>query len=212
MGRKPKGRVGRPSTDSAGEVEARLLSAAADSFLRHGYDGTTLEGVAKAAGASKATLYSRYAGKAELFSAMIRANVDAALLPVAEVPADLPLRERVHRAGRSVIGQAMQPVPLSLMRLFIAEAPRHRALIREADDLARREGIRSIAEAIAGSGRDDPQTMARADSAAARFIELAFVPHQMHALLCDDAAELDAALDDRIAFTLDALEATGLIP
>ncbi|TNC71758.1 TetR/AcrR family transcriptional regulator [Rubellimicrobium roseum] len=212
MGKSAKARVGRPAAKDAGEVDARILSAATDMFLVRGYDGTTCEAVAAAAGASKATLYARYSGKPDLFAAVIRANVEAALVPSTDMPDDLPLHERLTRAGRAVISHAMAPVPLELMRLFIAEAPRQRDLIREADALGRRAGIRRIAEAIAGPDRDDPAAIARAEPAASRFIDLAFVPHQMRALLGDEAADLEIALQDRIAVAIDALEAAGLIP
>jgi AcrR family transcriptional regulator len=171
-----KARAGRPAAKDAGEVDARILRAATEVFLERGYDGATFEAVAAAAGSSKATLYSRHSGKPALFAAVIRANVDEALVPAADVPADLPLRERLTRAGRAVITEAMAPVPLALMRLFIAEAPRQRDLIREADALGRRAGIRRIAEAIAGPAKVDPAAVARAEPAAARFIDLAFVP------------------------------------
>ena len=212
VGKVTKARVGRPAAKDAGEVDARILSAATEMFLARGYDGTSCEAVAAAAGASKATLYSRYSGKPALFAAVIRANVDAAMTPSADVPADLPLRERLTRAGRAVISEAMAPVPLALMRLFIAEAPRQRDLIREADALGRRAGICRIAEAIAGPDRGDPAAVTRAERAASRFIDLAFVPHQMRALLDDDATDLERALEDRIVVAINALEAAGLIP
>ncbi|WP_176556347.1 TetR/AcrR family transcriptional regulator [Rubellimicrobium rubrum] len=212
MGTSAKPRVGRPSSKDAGEVDARILRAATDVFLARGYDGATFEAIAAAAGASKATLYARYPGKPDLFAAVIRANVEVALVPAADVPGDLPLRERLTRAGRAVISEAMAPVPLALMRLFIAEAPRQRDLIREADALGRRAGIRRIAEAIAGPDRDDPAAVARAEPAAAQFINLAFVPHQMRALLGDEAADLRKDLEGRIAVAIDALEAAGLVP
>ena len=127
------------------------------------------------------------------------------------MPADLPLHERLTRAGRTVISHAMAPVPLALMRLFIAEAPRQRDLIRQADALGRRAGIQRIAAAIAGPDRTDPAAITRAEPAASRFIDLAFVPHQMRALLGDEASDLEAALEGRIAVAIDALEAAGLI-
>jgi AcrR family transcriptional regulator len=211
VGKVAKARAGRPAAKDAGEVDARILRAATEVFLERGYDGATFEAVAAAAGSSKATLYSRHSGKPALFAAVIRANVDEALVPAADVPADLPLRERLTRAGRAVITEAMAPVPLALMRLFIAEAPRQRDLIREADALGRRAGIRRIAEAIAGPAKVDPAAVARAEPAAARFIDLAFVPHQMRALLGDEAADLEVGLEDRISVAIDALEAAGLI-
>jgi hypothetical protein len=43
----------------------------------------------------------------------------------------------------------------------------------------------------------------------ARFIDLAFVPHQMRVLLGDEPADLKGALEDRVAVAIDALGAAG---
>ena len=105
----------------------------------------------------------------------------------------------------------MAPVPLALMRIFMAEAPRQRDLIREGGALGRRAGICRTAEAIAGPDRSNPAAVARAEPPASRFIYLAFVPHRMRALLGYATADLDVELDDRIAIAIDALKAAGLV-
>ena len=58
---------------------------------------------------------------------------------------------------------------------------------------------------------DRTGAVARAEPAASRFIDLAFVHHQMRALLGCATADLDVALDDRIAIAIDAVKAAGLI-
>ena len=203
-------RAGRPPASRAGEIDARILAAATDMFLARGYEATSYDGVAALSGVSKATLYARHPTKPDLFAAMIRSNVTAALAPGADVPPDLPARERLRIAGRAVIRGAMQDVPLSLMRLFIAEATRHGDLIREVDRSARAAAVTTIARAIAGTERTG--AIERAKPAATLFLDLAFVPHQMRALMGDGSDALDAALTDRIAIAIAALEASGHLP
>ena len=153
-------RAGRPPASRSGEIDARILAAGTELFFAHGYEATSYDGVAALSGVSKATLYARHWTKPDLFAAMICGNVTSALVPGADVPAGLPARERLRIAGRVVISGALQAVPLSLMRLFIAEATRHGDLIREVDRLARaaahaiyRPSVRPASDARPDGGR-----------------------------------------------------------
>ena len=56
-----------------------LLAAALDLFGEKGYASTRLEDVAKRAGVSKGTLYLYFANKEELFKAVVRASIVAAI-------------------------------------------------------------------------------------------------------------------------------------
>jgi hypothetical protein len=62
--------------------------------------------------------------------------------------------------------------------------------------------VQIAAAAIAGPLAHAPDAMARALPAASKFIDLAFVPFQMRALMGDDlaklAAEVPAAIDDAV--------------
>ena len=51
---------------------SEILDAALKLFTEHGYNATTLDQVAKAAGISKGTLYLYYGSKEELFRCMVR--------------------------------------------------------------------------------------------------------------------------------------------
>jgi AcrR family transcriptional regulator len=48
----------------------KLLDAAQNQFVRHGFRATTMEGIADAAGISKVTVYSYFADKEEIFTAV----------------------------------------------------------------------------------------------------------------------------------------------
>jgi AcrR family transcriptional regulator len=65
------------------QTRERLLDAAADVFNRLGFHGASLEAVAEAAGYTKGAVYSNFASKAELFTALaerkgLAANLEAA--------------------------------------------------------------------------------------------------------------------------------------
>ncbi len=57
---RPRGRPRDPSRDEA------IIEATVDALIRDGYDRLSVEGVATAAGVGKATVYRRWANKAEL--------------------------------------------------------------------------------------------------------------------------------------------------
>src|SRR5262249_37531497 len=67
---------GRLSAEEAAKLPDRLLDAATALFLEHGYGGVSMEGIARAAGASTKTLYGRYRNKDEILSAAIQRMVD----------------------------------------------------------------------------------------------------------------------------------------
>lgn len=84
---------------------ARLLVAARESFARGGFDGTTMEGVARAAGATKPTLYAHFGSKRQLFDATVDAEC-----------------ERLLDFLFAAYGRALAGSPSQLMRACIGEA------------------------------------------------------------------------------------------
>ena len=57
------GKPGRPRSDRAHQA---LLEATRTLVVQHGYDGVTVEMIARAAGTGRQTIYRRWPGKAEL--------------------------------------------------------------------------------------------------------------------------------------------------
>jgi len=148
----------------------QILEAAFRVFGTRGLHQATLDDVARAAGITKGTIYLYFPSKAALFSAMLKARVNA-LLPPMEAPGDrrgpgthrqfLTLARRLYQFFQS-------PAFLAMYRTMVGEAPQ----FPEAAALLYREGIlpanRRLAEVIrrgigAGEFRDvDPLIAARA--------------------------------------------------
>src|SRR3954469_10655382 len=55
---------------------ALVLAAARRVFLERGYSGATLEAIAEEAGFSKGVVYSQFAGKPDLFLALLEQRID----------------------------------------------------------------------------------------------------------------------------------------
>jgi len=90
--RKPHGRV-RPTRE---QTRARLLKAAGTVFAERGYDRASLDDVAAAAGLTKGAVYSSFAGKDELFYALMSERIDERLkLATAAVQRESPAEGEV---------------------------------------------------------------------------------------------------------------------
>ena len=70
------GRVGHPTHRKAYDAEA-LLDVAMRVFNERGYDGTSMDDVARAAGITKASIYYHVSGKEELLERGMRRGLDA---------------------------------------------------------------------------------------------------------------------------------------
>lgn len=64
-------------------------------FLRNGYQATSLNDVAKAAGVAKGTLYNHYPSKSDLLMEQEHLSVERLREMAKDIPADLPLIERI---------------------------------------------------------------------------------------------------------------------
>lgn len=71
----PRRRRGRPKAEELEGLEARLIQVGSRIFFKKGYGATTMSEVAKAAHASKTTLYARFPSKADLFRAIVADQV-----------------------------------------------------------------------------------------------------------------------------------------
>src|SRR5579864_3831321 len=60
-------RSGRPTLEQAAELDQTVRECALRLFLDHGYEGTSMDAIAREAHTTKMSLYGRFASKEELF-------------------------------------------------------------------------------------------------------------------------------------------------
>jgi AcrR family transcriptional regulator len=120
-----RSRAGRPTTAAAAELTERLRRAAVESFLEHGYEGTSMETVAQAAGVTKSTLYARYSDKRALFTA-VSAWALTRLERDEQAAEPLPddLAEALLVIARGILARAVDPDLVRLNRMAVAESAR----------------------------------------------------------------------------------------
>jgi TetR/AcrR family transcriptional repressor of mexJK operon len=135
--------------------DEEILGAAFDVFGEKGFHGATMLEIASRAHASKKTLYARFAGKAELFRALIvwgcRHN-----LPHAIPPDDGKPEGTLEKHAVTLLTAMMRPESLALFRIVAAEAARFSEIGKHFDTITRRASIAildALAERLVLSGR-----------------------------------------------------------
>lgn len=177
-------RGGRPSRADAELLGERILEIATELFLRDGYGSTSIEAIAQAAGMSKRTFYARYAGKPELFAAVVGRIVDQ-LRPPPEVPllAGANLPEILERLAGLMLRAALSPRALALNRLIIAESTRFPELLSGlGGERGRTEAIQLIVSLLESRLDGPPMTHDDALFAAGQFIQMIISGPQRRAL------------------------------
>ncbi|MEM9922542.1 MAG: TetR/AcrR family transcriptional regulator [Cyanobacteria bacterium P01_D01_bin.50] len=107
----------------------KILSGAIQEFLIHGFAGTTMDGVAAAAGVSKTTVYSYFQDKESLFLALIERLIQKkyqrVFNPQKAQSSKGEARVVLHRLANSML-QAMMgdEEALGLLRIIIGESGR----------------------------------------------------------------------------------------
>lgn len=110
---------GRPTLSNE-----ELLDAALDLFLVHGFERTSIESIAAAAGMAKRTVYSRYPDKTTLFKAALTRAIEEWIVPVdvlrdAEVD---DLEQTLLQIGRILVRNVLRPSGRRLLSLTNAVA------------------------------------------------------------------------------------------
>jgi AcrR family transcriptional regulator len=107
----------------AGQESAKrrqILDGARRVFLADGFDGASMNDIARVAGVSKGTLYVYFASKEELFDALIRDDKKQQAERLV-FPAGLSdPREQLASFGRELLTLMMQPEMLAQVRIVIA--------------------------------------------------------------------------------------------
>lgn len=120
-GRKGKSILGRPPASEAASRAENLLDVATEVFLDKGYKGASMIEIARRAGASKQTLYTRYPSKAALFAGLVErkaAHLFEALGPLGD---DRSLRETLVHCGSELLELIVSEEARGVHRVVIAE-------------------------------------------------------------------------------------------
>jgi TetR/AcrR family transcriptional repressor of mexJK operon len=141
------------------ENRGRVLRAAAESFMRRGYQAS-IEEIARRAGVAKQTVYHHFPSKDTLFKQVAHELTRAVLV---ELESDADLRTALVRFAIAYRTRALGAQGLATFRTVLPEVPRFRALARAMYDAGAGEMVRQLAAYLeramraAELRRDDPQ-------------------------------------------------------
>lgn len=196
-------RRGRPRADQAGQVEQRILDAAAATFLAQGFGRTTLDQIAEVAHVSKTTLYGRFPTKEVLFAAVVSASVQTFQVQMNFTPTGDTLKERLIQVGIGLAAATLTSESIALMRVTSAETDTFPEVAREGFQIGFDACVRCIAECLAATASENagalllPEAIAAVTPMAVRFVEMALHPLYMHAFFGADLVYLrDRAVHD----------------
>jgi AcrR family transcriptional regulator len=123
-----------------------VLDAAFELFLEHGYDGTSMEAVARAAGVTKPVVYDCFASKEELFTALLRREETRVLGQIAAAlprGADRDDPELVLGDALTAFLQAVADSPAAYRVIFLGEGGANAAVARHIR-AGRRDQVQAI--------------------------------------------------------------------
>ena len=199
---------GRPSNAMAGDVEERILDAATAMFLQDGFGGASLERIAEAAGAGKATLYSRYSGKEALFAEVVKRTCERSLHLVFEAPQSVAVAPRLVAVTQTLVTRLLSDEVIGLIRLVVADAPRFPTLAKLTSDAGRLRAIEAVATMIAEhSGRTlDPPARAQAKrhsrALSTQILDAIVSPMLMRALMGENLDEVRGDIRSHVKQTI----------
>ncbi len=105
------------------EKRAAILDAAKDLFTTKGYEGTSMDAIAAAAGVSKLTVYSHFRDKDTLFTEAVRCKCEEQL-PDELFNADMkgPLRQQLLTIANAFFALISSEEALAIHRTIVANA------------------------------------------------------------------------------------------
>ena len=118
-------RRGRPTQAEARKLHQKLRRAGVSTFLKHGYDGTTMDAIARAAGITRRTLYSRYPNKRAVFLDVIPWALSLRIeRGSSQEPNDDDLPAALATIARGALARALDPDTVRLTRIAMNESAR----------------------------------------------------------------------------------------
>ena len=132
-------RRGRPPLDPAFQ-RGRILTAATDIFITHGFAHSSVDAIGKAAGVTKRTIYELIGDKESLFAAVcVKLCAEAGAFHFDAAVTDLPVRDILIDMAETLVSYALDPRTLGFTRMLAVEALRFPGLVVATMEAGRRE-------------------------------------------------------------------------
>lgn len=161
------------ATPKRGRKFAQVLQGARDVFMRDGFDGASVDDIAKQAQVSKATLYSYFPDKRQLFMEVAIAECKLqAEVALERIDPDAPVQIVLTDMAWQMVDFLTSPFGQRVFRICVAESARFPDLGQEFYNSGPRIIRARITEFLAGAVARGEVSIADIDLAADQFAEL----------------------------------------
>lgn len=183
----------------------QILDGACAAFHEFGYEGASVDDIARRAGVSKPTVYNHFEDKRGLFAAFMRREFEEHALKLFDVPdPEGDIEVVLQRIARQFVTFLLGDSAQRIFRIAVAEAQRFPELGRAFYESGPALGMRRLASVLAAADRRGALAVPDVDLAAHQFSELCKADLFYKRLLC--LIEMPGA--DEIARVTDRAVAT----
>jgi TetR/AcrR family transcriptional repressor of mexJK operon len=199
------------SLDLSTPKARQILEGAKSVFLERGYEGTSVEEIARRAQVSKGTIYNYFPDKQTLFAAVVHGECQKQSQRIFEIDRNGEDIETLLRdIALHFVEFSLSPFAQNVFRIVIAEAPRFPELGQAFYDSGPALGKKRLGEFLAQAVKDGKLAIADADLeiAADQFMQLCKVDLFSKHLLCiqppPTQSEIQRVADSAVATFLKA--------
>jgi len=192
--------AGPPHPSTADDDKGRqILDGARRVFLAQGFDGASMNDIARAAGVSKGTIYFHFDSKEALFEALIRAERNQQAEQCCDVDETDPDIAAVLTAlGKSLLAMMMTPEIVAQVRTVIAVAAKFPRIGRAFYETGPKHGHDQLRAYFAKQNEAGRLNAADPDRAAIHFIQLCLGDIHKRLMFCP----LDIITDKEVKDTI----------
>lgn len=141
-------KLGRPTKDDADQLPHRIVETAKQLMLAQGFEATSLNQIAVAAGVTKRTIYLKLGDKDALLVEVIESLLTGARVTLEDPGPDVSPTERLITFGNSLVRLALRPEIMGLFRLLITDGWRFPHLAELAGTVRSKSSEAQLAEIL----------------------------------------------------------------
>jgi AcrR family transcriptional regulator len=160
-------RGGRPTLAQAAQLDRDVREQALRLYLEHGFEGTSMDAIARAAGTTKASLYARFPSKEAIFTSVFEWAMASPDWPTPDVePAETDdLEQALTTIAEAAARRALDPQMRAVSQLATMHWNRFPDLVQRARSVywPRREVVADLLRRHAATGAivaDEPEILA----------------------------------------------------
>ncbi len=155
-----------------GAKRRQIMDGARTTFLAAGFDGASMNDIARAAGVSKGTLYAYFDSKDELFEAIIRGQFAQAAERLCVFRREGDVRAMLTDFGVRLMARMTEPETLALARVVVAAVEKFPSIGRAFYEAGPAFGAARLAAELAALERAGALKVPDPERAAWQFVDL----------------------------------------